>query len=79
MKTHTYAILEVSSAVYAEIRAKLVAAGYHHALHKDDDGEAIDMYGIALREAGPDSAIERILVACEQADGRLIKRAPNEE
>jgi hypothetical protein len=47
--THTYAILEVSPETYAEVRAKLVAGGYDHALHTDpDDGEKIDMSGIAL-------------------------------
>lgn len=47
--THTYAILEVSPAVYAEIRAKLEAAGYEHAFIVDIGGEAIDMHGIALQ------------------------------
>lgn len=48
--SRTYAILEVSPEVYAEIRAKLEAAGYEHALHREDDGEVIDMHGIALRK-----------------------------
>ena len=47
--THTYAILEVSAAVYAEIREKLKAAGYDHAFHLDDNREVMDMHGIALR------------------------------
>ncbi len=46
--TRTYALLEVSPAAYAEIRAKLMAAGYEHAFHVDERGEAIDMHGIAL-------------------------------
>lgn len=48
--SHTYAILDVSPAVYAEIREKLKAAGYDHAFHEDDAREVIDMHGIALRE-----------------------------
>ena len=42
--THTYAELEVSELVYDEIRRKLEAAGYDHALQ---DG-TIDMHGIGL-------------------------------
>jgi hypothetical protein len=48
--SYTYVILDVSPAAYAEIRAKLEAAGYGHAFHREDDGEVIDMHGIALRE-----------------------------
>jgi len=46
--SHTYALLEVSPAAYAEIAAKLREAGYDHAF--GDDG-AIDMHGIALVKA----------------------------
>lgn len=49
-QTHTYALLEVSREAYDEIKGKLQAAGYDHALH--DDG-LIDMNGIAL-EVGED-------------------------
>ena len=42
--TYTYAVLEVSPAARAEIKAKLSAAGYQHAI----DGDTIDMHGIAL-------------------------------
>lgn len=51
--THTYTIVEVTSSTYEEIRAVLIAAGYQHAIHKDEaggDGEVLDMHGgIALR------------------------------
>ncbi len=43
--THTYATLEVSAAAYEEIKSKLLAAEYQHAIN--DEGE-IDMHGIAL-------------------------------
>lgn len=46
--THTYAVLAVSPAAYAEIRAKLAAAGYEHTFHVEDGEEVIDMHGIAL-------------------------------
>lgn len=52
--TYTYAILDVPRAVYAAVRALLDAADYQHAFHADQDGEVIDMRGIALRsKAGP--------------------------
>lgn len=43
--THTYAVLDVSAACYAEIRRRLAAADYRHAFH----GDVIDMHGIAIR------------------------------
>ena len=42
--TYTYAVLEVSPAAHAEIKAKLLAAGYQQAIN----GDTIDMHGIAL-------------------------------
>jgi hypothetical protein len=49
--TRTCALLDVSPAVYDEIREKLKAAGYDEAFHRDDDREVIDMHGIALRRS----------------------------
>lgn len=43
--TYTYAILGVSQAAYDEIRGKLIAADYAHAI----DGDVIDMRGLALQ------------------------------
>lgn len=52
--TYTYAVLDVPRAVYAAVRALLDAASYQHAFHAEQDGEVIDMHGIALRsKAGP--------------------------
>lgn len=48
--THTYALMQISQAAYAEICAKMRNAGYDHAFN--DDGE-IDMHGIAV--VGPGS------------------------
>jgi hypothetical protein len=50
--THTYAILNVSAATYAEIRSNLAIAGYGNAFHPVGYGrERIDMHGIALEIA----------------------------
>lgn len=48
--TYTYALMDVSEATYQEIKAKLLEAGYSHALHDGDDGIVLDMHGIALRK-----------------------------
>lgn len=45
--THTYVTLDVSTAAYEEIKKKLLAAGYDHAINSDGE---IDMQGIALVE-----------------------------
>jgi len=47
--TYSYAVLTVSSATYAEIRAKLDAAGYEHIFYIHDGAEILDMHGIALQ------------------------------
>jgi hypothetical protein len=47
--THTYVVLEISPAAFAEIESKLKAAGYEHTFHEDrEHGSLIDMHGIAL-------------------------------
>jgi hypothetical protein len=50
--SHTYTILPVSQATYAEIREKLLAADYIHAIHGtlDSMDECIDMHGIAVQQ-----------------------------
>ena len=47
-QTHTFATLAVSKAAYEEIKQKLLAAGYQHAIFESDNQEVIDMHGIAL-------------------------------
>jgi hypothetical protein len=50
----TFAILEVSAATYAEIREKLVEAGYAHAVERDHESrECIDMHGLVVRPELP--------------------------
>lgn len=52
--SRTYAILELSQAVYDEIKAKLSDAGYDHAFHHDHDhGTVLDMHGIAVAVEKP--------------------------
>jgi hypothetical protein len=62
--SYTYVIMEVSDVAYEEIRQKLLAASYEHALHDRHDpaphsGEVLDMHGIALQETskGPITAL----------------------
>ena len=51
--THTYAVLEISTEAFAEIKAKLEAASYLHTLTEDrEHGMVMDMHGIALAD-GP--------------------------
>lgn len=51
--THTFALLDVSSATFQEIRAKLEAADYDHAFDTHDGRPLIDMQGIALQPGVP--------------------------
>lgn len=54
--TYTYAVLDVSPAVYEEVKELLFTAGYQHAFREGDErGPVIDMHGIALR-ANPKKA-----------------------
>ena len=51
--THTYAVLEISTEAFYEIKAKLEAASYRHTFTEDrEHGMVIDMHGIALAD-GP--------------------------
>lgn len=47
--TYTYAILEISSSAYNEIKEKLEKAGYQDQFHEDKGSVVIDMHGIALK------------------------------
>ena len=72
--TYTYAILDVPKAVYAAVRALLGAADYQHAFHADNDGEVIDMHGIALRSKdGPTNTDITVstLLSSRTKEGRI--------
>jgi DNA-binding transcriptional regulator YiaG len=62
--SRTYALVEVSPGAYAEVRAKLEAAGYKQAFHlQDDNQEVLDLHGLAL-------------VACQALIPQLVPAAP---
>jgi hypothetical protein len=66
--SYTFALMDVSPATYAEIRAKLVEAQYDHAFHKDEGRDVLDLQGIALREQSADpAATYRAFVAMRTA------------
>jgi NAD-dependent DNA ligase len=72
--THTYAVLEVPSAVYAAVRALLARADYQHAFHANGDGEVIDMHGIALRSKGGSLTTDitvSTLLSSQTKEGRI--------
>src|ERR1039458_356434 len=51
--TRTYAVLEISTEAFYEIKAKLEAANYRHTFTEDrEHGMVMDMHGIALAD-GP--------------------------
>lgn len=61
--TYTYAVMDISPSAYQEIRAKLEAAGYGHALHRSADGaEVLDMHGIALGMSRERDTSPRVLL-----------------
>lgn len=57
--TYTYAVMKVSPSCFEEIKNKLIAVQYEHALH--NDGTTLDMHGIALEiQAEPKPASHAI-------------------
>ena len=67
--SHTFVTLEVGQAVFAEIHAKLLEAGYEHALTED----CIDMHGLALVPSPePETAMlhaEHLVTGAKLVDG----------
>ncbi len=63
--SHTFAVLDISPQAFAEIKRKLIIAGYDHSIQQLDASEVIDMHGIALASEDPP---ERALAA--QLEGR---------
>jgi hypothetical protein len=51
--TYTFVVLKLSQAAFQEVRDKMVAAGYEHALDRNGDGELVDMHGIAVQAETP--------------------------
>ncbi len=79
--TYTYAVLDVPRAVYAAVRALLEAADYGYAFHAREDGEVIDMHGIALRaREGPASTDVAVSTLVSSRTGKgMIDLALNGE
>lgn len=66
--TRTFVIMDVSQTVYDEIKDKLIAAGYRHAI--GDDGE-LDMDGITLMADTTNKSAETRLHLRHVVDPRL--------
>lgn len=66
--THTFVVLDVSPACYAEIRARLEAVEYQHTFTESDGKPVIDMHGIALRSED-DQRVRCYLVF----EGKVVK------
>jgi hypothetical protein len=59
--THTYALLEVPQVFYNQVKAKLLEAGYQHAIQDESRTgreECLDMHGIALIAAADENCEE---------------------
>lgn len=56
--THTFAVIEISRPAFSEIREKLVANGYQHAIFNDaiEGVETIVMDGLGLQAGAPIAA-----------------------
>jgi hypothetical protein len=54
--TRTYAVMDVSKALFDEVHQKLLAAGYQQAIHSEGDSRIVlDMHGIALAQSDEDN------------------------
>lgn len=87
-QTHTYAVMEVSPRAYAEIAARLKAAGYEAAFHDDrDHGVVLDMHGIAVgrehkgavTESEPGIRIEVGSILSQRTKTGMVELSVNDE
>lgn len=61
--THTYVLLELSAASYEEIKAKLLAACYEHAVNSAGE---LDMHGLAVvKSAQPAAPVAPHCATCQ--------------
>lgn len=52
--TRTYVVMQVSDAVFEEIKILLLEAGYGHAIGDTEEfGEILDMHGIGIGKRNP--------------------------
>lgn len=66
--THTYVTMPVQPGTFAEVKEKLVTAGYDQLVQMTDGTEVLDMRGIALAvddsPNNPVTALEKYLKDC---------------
>lgn len=55
---YTYVTLELSNLAFVEVKLKLQAAGYEHAINEKGDVPIIDMNGLAVTPAEPSTVEE---------------------
>lgn len=75
--THTYVVMDVSANAYAQIHEKMVAAEYHHAIHKDGDEEVIDMHGIAVKSLPAPPPNGELWVGVTERGDEVVINHPN--
>jgi hypothetical protein len=76
--SHTYSILEVSARAYAELRARLEAAGHESAFHDDaEHGVVLDMSGVAIAKQSL-GAVTRISEDARIEIGSILSSRTNE-
>lgn len=76
--THTYVIVELSDRAYTEIADKLMAAGYSHVFHQQENRVVIDMHGLSVARESivPESKEQARLIYQEHVNACRVCRAP---
>lgn len=75
--TYTYVTMDVSARTYAEIRAKMVDAGYIHALQQEAGSEAIDMHGLALKSLPAPPRRGHLMVGVSERGDEVVVNHPD--
>lgn len=72
--THTVATMEVSPLTFEEIKRKLEAAGYDHAVHEQDETTLLDMSGIGLEPSAelPDTLPDDTVWTLEEIQAQRV-------
>lgn len=75
--THTYAVMNLTARSYAEVRMRMLAADYSHAIHKNAREEVIDMHGIAIAALPPPPACGALLVNLTEGGDEVVINHPD--
>lgn len=77
--THTYVMMDISAAAFEEIKRKLLAAGYDHAIIPSfrEDKEALDMHGIGLQIEEQRPIAEGYLEVGRDERGQVVVNHPD--